>query len=327
VLRTFIGWRSTMEIAITIARLIPALAIALLVHLTAGVATAARFEAFAETFLPIFSGPPCFESSSGPVTCQSSSDRTAPPPASVDARAAASTTLGVFGSIDLGGVGGGRAESSALMGFNDMIITSTNPFAEFVVGAVNLDVHGIFTSSLAVAPIPGSSATTSASALVEVSVESPFGGLPFRRGRLDFSHSVSAGQTTGPSLTQDGDFSGNFNIPPGTSSFLFESLPFLMPVGRPFLVEVFLRGDITTSLTGQGTAHGGFNFQNTLTFPALRSVITLPEGYTLNSVEAQIVDNRWVGGEPASVPEPGTLSLLGLAAVGAILAPRRRMRR
>ena len=314
-----------MEIANTLARMIPALAIALALHLTAGVATAARFEAFAETFLPIFSGPSCFESSSGPVTCQSSSDRPAPPPASVDARAAASTTLGVFGSIDLGGVSGGRAESSALMGFTDMIITSTNPFAEFVVGAVNLDVHGNFASTLA--PTSGSSASTSASAIVEVSVESPFGGLPFRRGRLDFFHSVSPGQTVGPSLTQDGDFVGNFNISPGTSFFPFESLPFPMPVGRPFLVEVFLRGDITTSLTGPGTAHGGFNFQNTLTFPALRSVITLPEGYTLNSVEAQIVDNRFVGAGPATVPEPGTLSLLGLAAAAAMLAPRRLVRR
>jgi hypothetical protein len=58
-------------------------------------------------------------------------------------------------------------------------------------------------------------------------------------------------------------------------------------------------------------AHAIGLYGHTLSFASGRPVIDLPEGWTVNSVGANIVDNRWVDN---SVPEPSTL-VLGIAVV------------
>jgi hypothetical protein len=57
-------------------------------------------------------------------------------------------------------------------------------------------------------------------------------------------------------------------------------------------------------------AEGAASFSNTLSFPRLGPAFNVPAGYTVNSSEAMIVDNRWIG----NVPEPSSSMLVGIAA-------------
>jgi hypothetical protein len=87
----------------------------------------------------------------------------------------------------------------------------------------------------------------------------------------------------------------------------------LLPVGQFFGVEVELSAKANTGVRIEGmpedefdsvTASGGgvASFGNTVSFPTSGPVFNLPPGYTVNSVSAGIVDNRFV-------PEPGRIVL------------------
>jgi hypothetical protein len=99
--------------------------------------------------------------------------------------------------------------------------------------------------------------------------------------------------------------------------------PFQVQVGVPFVVEVILRLSVgaSTNIT-HGNAFADASFSNTLSFPTDRPVFTVPDGYTVNSVSAGIVNNRFGF---LQVPEPSTLALF---LIGSILlaGARRRVR-
>jgi hypothetical protein len=89
--------------------------------------------------------------------------------------------------------------------------------------------------------------------------------------------------------------------------------PFQVQVGVPFVVEVILRLSVgaSTNIT-HGNAFADASFSNTLSFPTDRPVFTVPDGYTVNSVSAGIVNNRF---GLFQIPEPSTLALLLMGSI------------
>jgi hypothetical protein len=111
------------------------------------------------------------------------------------------------------------------------------------------------------------------------------------------------------------DVSVNTPITLTLSIGTFAQLTLSVPIGCPLCEGVSKPG-----------ASGGttMNAADTFYFPGDGPVFNLPAGYTANSASGLIVDNRWVSGAAAVVPEPGTLSLLGLGLLGAGAMRRRR---
>jgi hypothetical protein len=58
------------------------------------------------------------------------------------------------------------------------------------------------------------------------------------------------------------------------------------------------------------------DFSHTLGFPTDGPVFNLPPGFTVNSAEGDIVDNRFVVPAQAATPEPASLTLFGLGVAG-----------
>ncbi len=95
--------------------------------------------------------------------------------------------------------------------------------------------------------------------------------------------------------------------------------PFEVQVGAPFTVilTMGLSAGASTNIT-HGNAIATASFSNSLSFPTDRPVFTVPDGYTVNSVSAGIVDNRFL----FQIPEPSTLALLLIGSI--LLAGARR---
>jgi hypothetical protein len=94
--------------------------------------------------------------------------------------------------------------------------------------------------------------------------------------------------------------------------------PFTVAANTPFSLT-FTLGVVTSAGLddgGAGNAAASADFSHTLTFVDDRPVFDLPNGYTANSLEAGIVNNRFNpdNGAPV-VPEPASLAhfALGLA--------------
>ncbi len=92
--------------------------------------------------------------------------------------------------------------------------------------------------------------------------------------------------------------------------------PVTVPTGVPivypldFFATVIVQG--VAQISGHG--HGLVDASHSLEFPTDGPVFDLPPGFTVNSADGLIVDNRWVGAvTEVSVPEPPTLVLLASA--------------
>ena len=96
------------------------------------------------------------------------------------------------------------------------------------------------------------------------------------------------------------------------------------------LHSVFL--SITLSVGGGSITQGenlsaSGDFANTMSFPLSGPVFNLPLGFTANSLSGLIVNNQWLGGPedvPQGVPEPATVTLLGLGVGGFVAASWRK---
>ncbi|MEM7409776.1 MAG: hypothetical protein AAF430_06060 [Myxococcota bacterium] len=110
----------------------------------------------------------------------------------------------------------------------------------------------------------------------------------------------------------------------------------LLPVGVPLSIQVRLIGVALTGILGQP---GNSTVAVTaFAHPDLDAVFDLPAGFTANSTDGSIVDNRWMGSvaelealagsiavDPIVIPEPSTGALVALGV--ALLGARSRLRR
>ena len=87
-------------------------------------------------------------------------------------------------------------------------------------------------------------------------------------------------------------------------------------VGQGYVLELRLTG---LTYVNSGTS-ATLDFLHTFGFPSDRPVFNLPDGYTANAGD-YLVNNRFVGATapPAAVPEPGTLTLVGMTIAGLLV--------
>ena len=179
--------------------------------------------------------------------------------------------------------------------------------------SLNLDLSGTFLTNVNAFfdpydPVqPQFSAGASTFTAVQVSVTVPnvlFGGTPQAQSFTYFQNRDTSGTFIG-SLFDSGRIT--------TQPFSFYN-----GVNNQLIVELFVR--VQGSAGGYSTSFDAFadalvDFSHTVTFANSGPVFNIPDGYSVNSVEAQITDN-------AFVPEPAGLTLLGMGAVGLLCGRR-----
>ncbi|MFL5242838.1 MAG: PEP-CTERM sorting domain-containing protein, partial [Gemmataceae bacterium] len=181
------------------------------------------------------------------------------------------------------------------------------------IASLNLDLSGTFLTNVNAFFDPGGDppiyfASARASALVALNVIVP---------DVNFNGSPQAQQFA---FFQSTDTFGNF------TGSLFDSgtittQPFLFHAGLNRLtLELFIRvqgdaGGFSTSF--DAISDSLVDFSHTVTFATHGPVFNLPDGYSANSDEAQITDNRFVSSTvaPAGVPEPASLTILAIGAL------------
>jgi hypothetical protein len=104
-------------------------------------------------------------------------------------------------------------------------------------------------------------------------------------------------------------------------------IPVILPVNQAFSMELSLEAMASASKFNSvphapGAVSASSDYFHTLSFLSGSPVLTLPSGYTFNSVEAGITNNQW--GNSAPVPEPASAMLFG---VGLLCVARRARRR
>ncbi len=236
-------------------------------------------------------------------------------------RANAGFLLGATGTQ--GRAGGGGSATAAVV-YDDFLVNASG--VSFVPGSLNLLLSGSLSTSATARASGGLIANAFAAAGVTVNML--VNGTFFEGGAAELrSPSGVSYDTYGP-LT-DLTFPAPFTI----------TTPVLnLPVGTAFSLQFELSPFVGANAIIGGTPEDEFafadffmdsfsNFDSTLTFPTSGPVFNLPEGATVNSPSALIVNNRFVGGGPSAVPEPSSIFLfgLGLGVIG--LGARARKRR
>ncbi len=215
------------------------------------------------------------------------------------------------GPVPVGTVAG--AASYAYLRLDDLMITG-GPTNSYVPGVLNLHVSGGVGSGASATP--EGTPNLSAGATTHVAFSAVWGGGPYGQGGFGGTIDTLVGSNGSNSTTTSGIFD-NFD-----GDELVKSQEFYLLVGSPFGLTMRL----DTNVQGFGTSYSNgtqidvtalADFGNTISFATDGPVFDLPDGYTVNSVQGQIVNNRWLGGAPSSpVPEPNSLILCAIGALG-----------
>lgn len=149
---------------------------------------------------------------------------------------------------------------------------------------------------------PGSEVSTQVSAHFEGTLNPVTGGgvaVAAASARIQ-AHTVGGGALSSNTHYPTGSVSA-----PVAVDTILTTPSFLAPVGVPFAVRMYMEGDVGVLDTwSPGSATSASDFGNTLSFIEGAPVFDLPAGYTVNSIDGNIVDNQFVGGPPA-VPALG----------------------
>ena len=206
------------------------------------------------------------------------------------------------------------AQSGAHATFTDMVITPPPGATGPVHTSFNLHIGG----SLSVGSFFTPTLSSDAQSQVQVALYGPGPGPGTNAGggflalRADHGTPATgsgggalAGLASAASIASDGNVAFSMDFSSGT---------FMAPLGVPFSVALDLEtstsvfNDVIESFITSANA----DFGGTLTFATDGPVFNLPPGFTVNSADANIIDNTF----SPSVPEPSTWLLLGAGFVG-----------
>jgi len=224
---------------------------------------------------------------------------------------------------------GHNISASASETISDLIFSTTGDATD-VLMSMNFFAHidGVVSPSVA---LTGSArVAASVSADWGVNFDDGQGGMDSAEDFLQIGV-VDLDGTTTPTDSLTGDFTGAS----GTSSLLnggvvLTSPLFTVPIGTPVSMNLFVgasagAGWINCSVDCTAAqADIEFGALNTFGLPTSGPVFNLPEGFTVNSVDGQIVDNHFVGTTMAATPEPAAIPILGGAIIGMFAARKRR---
>jgi hypothetical protein len=142
-------------------------------------------------------------------------------------------------------------------------------------------------------------------------------------GNYQGAFSVTAMSDGDGNQSQSDANSGLLNTFEGTGPYLFTLGPVTVPVNSPFSFSNELTVGTMYNANPSGTEAQAPNFTGAAvadySVSSQPNAATLPGGYTLNSAEANIVNDVYT----SPVPEPSTLSLLGAALLGVVSLWRR----
>ena len=211
----------------------------------------------------------------------------------------------------LGSFFGVRASAGGRITVDDMIISGP---AGFVLTSYQLHISG----SLGGTSVPGASL---------------HGGTPHNGGGSAVSiYTFAQGAIVGEGYFNAGSINQNlYHVGSGLLTNFdgddeLTSNLFSVATNMPFTVALDM-SVVSTAFNsdgGSGFSTAFADFGHTLSFATDRPVFNLPDGYTVNSVSAGIVNNHFSA--PAGVPEPGSLAMVGLGLVGVLSSLRRRGR-
>jgi hypothetical protein len=217
--------------------------------------------------------------------------------------------------------------------FDDLVFSGPDD----VTTSINLHIAGaLVTSGHLGAPFEEFDSRASATFMATIAEPSGFG--PLILGGSSSGLDARSTEDNDPTLVfrqsrRFGDLgSATFDSDSIVVNELVTGAAFMVPVDEPLILTLEMRASssalVDARLSGghDVSSSGGGNFFDTFSLPTSGPVFNLPEGYTVNSLSGLIVDNRWVGAPTSAVPEPGSLTLLGvgIAGLGGIGWRRRR---
>jgi len=206
-----------------------------------------------------------------------------------------------------------RTSADASLTIDDFVVNG--PAGTKVTTALHFHLTGLVQAGSSVpysnSIFNGGKPQTNGGAIINVGAD--FFGSPIMQGVQELT-SVNGSSPTSSGIGVLANFTGND---------VLTTDPFTVTANTLFSLRFELGVVAGAGLTdgGAGNASGSADFSNTLTFVDDRPVFDLPLGYTANSLEAGIVDNRFGAPDvPASVPEPATFLQFAVGLTGLLTA-------